>query len=369
MKKTRLAVQILVAVAVIALLLVGYLVIVARPKGGSAGNMVPQPTPTATLSPTPAPYPSPEPTPKPIAEPTPEPTETPEPTPLPEPKAPTEPPTPRPQPTPSPQPPLAPSGSFSYANHLPAPEQKTVYLTFDDGPTAYTHKVLDVLAQYGVKATFFVVGNQVDKNPDIVRRIAAEGHVLGNHTYDHTYSVVYANRASFTSQLERTEAALLAAVGPNGFDNRLFRMPGGHSTAREPFIDLAHEMGYSMFLWNALSDDAVGNTSVEGQKQRLKTTIGSKHSVVVLQHDASSSHRSAEVLPWLIEYLTGQGYSFGVLHSTAYLERLSPPTPEPITPEPITPEPITPEPVTPEPITPEPVTPAPTESDMVTDAP
>ncbi|MFD1954900.1 polysaccharide deacetylase family protein [Paenibacillus thailandensis] len=102
--------------------------------------------------------------------------------------------------------------------------ERTVYLTFDDGPGKHTPEVLDVLQAAGVKGTFFMLGKYVELHPDIVRRIVKEGHGVGNHTYDHVYDKLYGGFDAFAEQVLATEDAIYAAAGVR---TELVRAPGG----------------------------------------------------------------------------------------------------------------------------------------------
>ena len=87
--------------------------------------------------------------------------------------------------------------------------KKIAYLTFDDGPSrTVTPQILDILAKYDIKATFFVVGKYAEKNPDILRRIYEEGHVIGNHTYSHNYNYIYKNVSNFVRELDATQRGI-----------------------------------------------------------------------------------------------------------------------------------------------------------------
>ena len=118
-------------------------------------------------------------------------------------------------------------------------------LTFDDGPGPSTPDVLDALAREGARATFFVLGRQVERHPDLVRRMAAEGHQIANHGYDHGI-LIFRGAAHVADQLARTERAVAAAAGA-GAMTRLFRAPHGF---RGPATALgARRAGYRMAAW------------------------------------------------------------------------------------------------------------------------
>ncbi|WP_233354745.1 polysaccharide deacetylase family protein [Paenibacillus sp. JZ16] len=101
---------------------------------------------------------------------------------------------------------------------------KTVYLTFDDGPSDLTLDVLDILKREGIKGTFFVLGKEAETRPEIINRIYEEGHVIGNHTYDHRYDELYGHFQDFWGQIKKTEEIIRLITGERP---QLVRAPGG----------------------------------------------------------------------------------------------------------------------------------------------
>lgn len=165
---------------------------------------------------------------------------------------------------------------------------RTMYLTFDDGPSAEnTNMVLDILAEKNVKATFFVVGENVEKNPEVARRIVREGHTIGIHCNTHDYDVIY---ESVESYLEDFEAARSIVYEVTGVSPVLFRFPGGSINAynRAVYKDIIQEMteqGYIYFDWNASLEDAVKKSTPEQLiENATESTLGRKK-VVMLAHD------------------------------------------------------------------------------------
>lgn len=165
---------------------------------------------------------------------------------------------------------------------------RTMYLTFDDGPSAEnTDAVLDILAEKNVKATFFVIGENVKKNPEVARRIVSEGHTIGIHCNTHAYDVIY---ESVDSYLEDFEAARSIVYEVTGVEPVLFRFPGGSINAynKEVYEEIIQEMterGYIYFDWNASLEDAVKKSTPEQLiKNATESTLGRKK-VVMLAHD------------------------------------------------------------------------------------
>lgn len=167
--------------------------------------------------------------------------------------------------------------------------QKVLYLTFDDGPSAQnTDRVLDVLKEKNIKATFFVIGEYVRKYPETARRIAAEGHTIGIHCDVHDYSTLY---ASVDSYIEDFEKAYQTVLEVTGVEAKLFRFPGGSVNAynkdvREEIIAEMEKRGFIYFDWNASVEDAAGGTvSREKLVQNAVDTALGRKKVVLLAHD------------------------------------------------------------------------------------
>ena len=163
-----------------------------------------------------------------------------------------------------------------------------MYLTFDDGPSAdNTTAVLDILKERNIKATFFVVGENVRKHPDVARRIVEEGHTIGIHCNNHDYKQLY---KSVDSYLEDFQKAYDAVYEVTGVEAKLFRFPGGsvnayNKTVGAEIIKKMTENGYIYFDWNASLEDAVKQSAPEALIQNaVSSTLGRKK-VVMLAHD------------------------------------------------------------------------------------
>ncbi len=189
------------------------------------------------------------------------------------------------------------SGEVSEATHK-------VYLTFDDGPSEYTDDILDILDEYGVKATFFVVGKEKDSDLELYKRIVDEGHTLGMHSYSHVYSRIYSSEDSFISDLDRISDLLTGATGQVP---QFYRFPGGSSNAVSPldmhkFINILDERGITYFDWNVSSGDAT-NELLSAKQITYNATAGieKKETSVILMHDSLVRPTTVEALPAIIE--------------------------------------------------------------------
>lgn len=165
---------------------------------------------------------------------------------------------------------------------------KTLYLTFDDGPSEEnTLRVLEVLRKRNVKATFFLVGESVERYPEIARKIAAEGHTIGIHCYSHSYSDLYESAESYMADFERARQAVYQATG---VDARIFRFPGGsvNHYNQKVYTEIISEMtkkGYTYYDWNASLEDAVKEPNpAKLLSNGVQTTLG-RNKVILLAHD------------------------------------------------------------------------------------
>lgn len=193
---------------------------------------------------------------------------------------------------------------------------KKVALTFDDGPhPVNTPKVLDILAKYGVKATFFVTGNGARKYPDLVRRIVAEGHTLGNHTLDHP-DLSRLSKAKVEKQFADTQAAVDAALGCH-HELSLYRPPYG--AMNESTRDVVRERGGAMLIWRVDSND----WRHRSEPEKIMTEVfGGSGGVtagggVILFHDIHP--QTVQMLGDVLERLHGDG--FEVYPATDLLEQ------------------------------------------------
>lgn len=189
--------------------------------------------------------------------------------------------------------------------------RKVVYLTFDDGPHKNTFKLLELLKEEGVPATFFLIGNELRNYPDAVRAIYAEGHAIGCHSFHHQYSVLQTTRG-FQKQVDLFHAVLEEVLG-HPLEVRLFRFPFGSRKTTSEVRHYANDVGYLWIDWNATNHD--GNEAINRDtEQMLAAAIRSsrnKDEIVLLMHE--SSNRTREMLPALLQHYRDAGYTFDVL--------------------------------------------------------
>lgn len=200
--------------------------------------------------------------------------------------------------------------------------QKVCYLTFDDGPSANTLKILDILNKYGVKATFFVI-NTADIG--YVKNIYEAGHTVGLHTATHNYSQIYASTDAYFNDLQQISDKVESIIG---IKPTVMRFPGGSSNKVSAkycggimtrLVSLVQERGYSYFDWNVASGDADSNTpSYTYIRNNVLNSAKNKNSACVLMHDSSVKTTTVQALPEIIEGLTAMGYRFEALTPETY---------------------------------------------------
>ncbi|AYD39738.1 polysaccharide deacetylase [Clostridium fermenticellae] len=192
--------------------------------------------------------------------------------------------------------------------------KKVVYLTFDDGPSRNnTPKILKILKQYNVKATFFLIGKNAEQNKDLVKEEINDGHVVGNHSYTHEMHYLYSNPEIFLNDLNKCDKTLKSIIGPN-YKLKIMRFPGGSFGRRlAPFRDAAKKAGYHYVDWNDLTGDAEhNNVPVANLINNVKKYDNHDH-LVVLMHDAPAKVTTVEALPGVIQYFKSKGYIFETL--------------------------------------------------------
>ncbi len=181
---------------------------------------------------------------------------------------------------------------------------RKVYLTFDDGPSAYTEQILNILDEYGVKATFFVTGEEADTNPERYRAIVDRGHTIGVHSYSHVYSDIYKSREDFIRDFQKLRDYIEKTTG---IAPTIYRFPGGSSNtvSRVDMGELCEyltEQGITYYDWNVSSGDA---TNPALSRDRIVSNcinnVGKFDSAVILFHDSGAKRSTVEALPLVIE--------------------------------------------------------------------
>jgi len=198
------------------------------------------------------------------------------------------------------------------ANHE---KEGVIYLTFDDGPSARTGEILEILREEDVKATFFVIGPDTERSREYLRQIADEGHTIGMHSYTHKYKTIYSSVEAYLDDMYQIFTEIKDATG---ITPSVFRFPGGsiNSYNYELNQELINEMirrGFVPYDWNISSGDASG---YRVDTQTITTNILNYANVergIILMHDSAAKTTTVEALRPVIHGLREKGYTFEAL--------------------------------------------------------
>ena len=199
---------------------------------------------------------------------------------------------------------------YYYGDHV-------VYLTFDDGPNPKnTEKILDILKQENIHATFFLTGRNIEAYPEVVKKIYQSGNAIGLHSYSHEYKNLYKSPEAYTEELLQTEKLIYDILHVRPIISRAPGGTKGHFT--KDFWTAINDIGYIEVGWNSLTGDADGTGKTPGKelenvkKQMAERPYLNSH-LVILMHDATGHEATVEALPSLIKHLKDQGYTFRVV--------------------------------------------------------
>ena len=216
---------------------------------------------------------------------------------------------------------LTEEGKENIKNIYHSETTKRAFLTFDDGPSTNTKNILDLLAQRNIKATFFVLGTQVERMPETVKRIYEEGHYIANHGYSHVYSSIYSSPEAVLDEFNKCNQVVANAIQVPEYNSHLFRFPGGYYGGKYTEIkkqanEILKQNNIAHVDWNALTGDSEKqNPTKEYLMNNLQKTTQGKNSIVILMHDSQAKKVTVETLPEVIDYLQQQGYEFENFYS------------------------------------------------------
>lgn len=205
----------------------------------------------------------------------------------------------------------------------PDMSRKVVYLTFDDGPSENTKKILDILDRYDAKATFFITGANKEKR-HLIRDAYNAGHTIGLHTYTHDYASVYSSVDAYFEDLEKVGKVAEEQIG---YVPCFIRFPGGSSNQvsakyspgiMTQLTKLVQEKGYQYYDWNVDSGDGAGLGTEEIKKHSV--TDRYQH-VMLLFHDSQAKEDTVEALPAIMDYYKGQGYEFCAIDRNSFVSQ------------------------------------------------
>ena len=183
--------------------------------------------------------------------------------------------------------------------------KKELYLTFDDGPTPeITDWVLSTLKTYNAKATFFCIGNNIEKHPDIFQRLLDDGHTVGNHTYNHLLGWKHTTKA-YVESVENTQQLINSKTNPTY--QKLFRPPYGRFRNKQS--RRIRNLGYKIIMWDVLSFDWDKNVSEASCLEKVTSTA--KEGSIIVFHDSVKASRNLKyALPKVLDYYSVKGYEF-----------------------------------------------------------
>ena len=184
-----------------------------------------------------------------------------------------------------------------------------VYLTFNSVPGDNTEKILDVLKQHNVKATFFVVGNEDEGVSDIYRRIVNEGHTIGMHSYSNKYSLIYSSKDAFKKDYLKLSDYIYELTGKR---SEYYRFPGGSGNEisnvnMAEFANILNKENITYFDWNVSAGDASNAYTVQDVQDNVLKGVSKYKTSVVLLHDGENKSTTVEALGSLIQSLKNQG--------------------------------------------------------------
>ena len=190
---------------------------------------------------------------------------------------------------------------------------KTVYLTFDDGPSNHTDQILDMLDKYGIKATWFVCGKPSDANKEMIKEISDRGHTIGLHSYSHDYDI-YKSLDAFEKDYNKLADLLKEILG---YEPKYFRFPGGSSNnyckslTIQPFIKFVMNRGSKYYDWNVINCDADGKKHTNQEMiDSVVNGCADHETCMVLMHDTNAKMQTLETLEETIQILVSKGAKF-----------------------------------------------------------
>jgi peptidoglycan-N-acetylglucosamine deacetylase len=195
-------------------------------------------------------------------------------------------------------------------------ERRLVYLTFDDGPSFnVTNKLLDALKRENVKATFFVVGKEIQGKEAMLKRMHEEGHTIGIHTYTHNFKLIYKSEEYFIDEMRKTAALVKEIIG---IAPTAIRFPGGSDKIlNQEFLNKLHANGFKVYDWNVNLGDGLDAHLTEGKLlQNAKKVKGNPNVRIILAHNNSNNKRTYMALPVIVKYYREQGFEFSRINES-----------------------------------------------------
>lgn len=187
--------------------------------------------------------------------------------------------------------------------------EKVIYLTFDDGPSdRVTPKILDVLKEENVPATFFIVGKNALSRKNILKRAFEEGHTLAVHSYSHDYKKIYASSGALLDDIEKCNQIICSVTGEY---SHIYRFPGGSFSIAPELVNAVESMGYIHYDWNAsLRDSEIKDPTPGKLYSAAISTVSNKQKIIMLAHDSTDKIETAQAIKEVIRHFKKAGYVF-----------------------------------------------------------
>lgn len=200
-------------------------------------------------------------------------------------------------------------------------DAKTAYITFDDGPSENTEKILDILRRKNIKATFFVItGEYNSKNLELLKKLAEEGHTIGLHSHTHVYDTIYASKDAFLEDISKSSDVIYEKTN---IRPSVVRLPGGSINGYnidiyQDIIDELKNRNFQYYDWNVSFEDAKVSISVDEIVQSAMYGIekNKDKNIIILAHDLVKNYATLEALEKVIDVLESYGYAFDKLDSS-----------------------------------------------------
>lgn len=202
---------------------------------------------------------------------------------------------------------------------VPEPMDKTkkiAYLTFDDGPSDNTFKVLDILEEMDIKATFFIVGSSITEEREAsLKRMVNEGHTIGIHTYSHMCNEIYCSVERYLDDFNIVYQQIYDITGERV---NIYRFPWGSNNnyskgIKDALIDEMNRRGFSCYDWNVSADDSVGKPTPYSIRRNIMKDLKRQNYPIILMHDSRINGLTVRMLPEIIKMIQDEGYEFDTL--------------------------------------------------------
>lgn len=194
--------------------------------------------------------------------------------------------------------------------------RKIAYLTFDDGPSSNTFKILDILEEQNIRATFFIVGSSISvEGEDCLRRMVNEGHTIGIHTYSHLCNEIYCSVERFLNDYNTVYQQIYDITGKRA---NIYRFPWGSNNCygkaiKDTLLEEMERRGFACYDWNVDANDSFGRPTQYSIRRNIEKDLEHHDYPIILMHDSSINNTTVRTLPDIIKMIRDKGYEFDTL--------------------------------------------------------